>query len=117
MKIWKAELILFYNDENKWEVKFVFEADDIEYEVNEKTKEWTHWKGWIGTQIPMNMTVDRTYCGELKIVQGFDRELDEKELFNLEQEMRKLLVKKLNQEREIMMKKYENKINTVLEGI
>lgn len=117
MKIWKAELILFYNDESKWETRFSFETDDNDYEINEKTKEWRHWKGWIGTQIPMNMKVSRTYCGEMKIVQGFDRELSEKELLELEQEMRKILVKKLNQEREVVIKKYEDKINAVLEEI
>lgn len=117
MKIWQAELMLFYNDKSKWETIFSFETDDKDYKFNEKTKQWTHWECWIGTQIPMNMTVDRTYCGELKIVQGFNRELNEKELFELEQEMRKLLVNKLNQEREIMIKKYKDKVNAVLEGI
>lgn len=117
MKIWEAELILFYNDESKWEAIFSFKTDDKDYKCNEKTKHWTHWEGWFGTQIPMNMKVDRTYCGELKIIQGFDRELSKKELFELEQEMRKLLAKKLNQEREIMIKKYEEKINAVLEYV
>ena len=117
MKIWEAELILFYSDESKWETRFSFETDDKNYKFNEKTNQWAYWEGWIGNQIPIAMTVDRTYCGELKVVQGFDRELNQEELFIVEQEMRKLLVKKLNQEREIMIKKYEDKINSVLEGI
>lgn len=117
MKIWEAELILIYNMEDKWEARFSFESDGKEYKLNESTKEWTNWEGWIGSKIPINMTVDRTYSGELKIVQGFDRELNSNELFVLEQEMRKLMVLRLANERESIIDKYKNKINAVLEGV
>ena len=117
MKIWEASLILIYNLNDEWESIFSFKSDDKDYTANEDTKEWTSWKNWIGNKIPMNMTVDKTYNGELKIIQGFDRELNENELFTLEQEMRKLMVVKLNEERESILDKYKNKINAVLNGI
>ena len=53
MKIWEAELILIYNMEDKWEARFSFESDGKEYKLNESTKEWTNWEGWIGSKIPI----------------------------------------------------------------
>ena len=39
MKIWKATLVLFYNMENEWELKFYFEPQDkLSHMLNKKEK-------------------------------------------------------------------------------
>lgn len=114
MKIWEAELILIYNMNDEWEAVFSFESDGRDYKANKDTREWTNWEGWIEHRIPMDIKIDRTYSGELKIVQGFDRELSSNVLSALEQEMRKVMAFNLNTEKLCMIDKYENKINAVL---
>lgn len=83
MKIWEANLVLVYNMNDKQEAIFSFNSDDKDYTANEDTKEWISWKGWSGNKAPMNMTTDRTYSGELKIVKGFDRELKVLDIFHV----------------------------------
>ena len=111
MKVWKAELILFLNDRDEYETKFLFELSDKDYKINEERKEYLYFKDWVGERIPMNMSIDRTYCGDLKAIQGFDRELSEIELKDLEIAMKKLLKKQLDFEKEKYLKEYNKKIN------
>lgn len=113
MKIWKAKLILIYDENNNWNSIFHFDSDDKDYIADENAKEWTYWQNWTARVIPMNMTVNRTFSDSLTIVQGFDRELQANELCILEQEMRQLMIKTLKQEREYFLDEYNNKINAL----
>lgn len=115
MKIYKARLILNYTMDDKWDTRFYFELQDKEYKLNEKTNEWTHIDGWIVKRIPMNMTVEQNGYSGLRVLQGFDRELNKDELSILETEMRKMMVKELDNQRKRTLDEYKNKINAVLE--
>ena len=44
MKIWKAELILNYTMEDKWESNFYFELQGEDFKANEKFDKWTYFK-------------------------------------------------------------------------
>lgn len=113
MKIWKAELILFYNEYDKWETKFKFELDSKDYKINKKFDEWTYCKDWVMERIPMNMCVEINYSTGFKIIQGFNRELSEVELTNLRNEMTVLMKKQLNFEKENYLKKWDEKSRAV----
>jgi hypothetical protein len=112
MKIWKAKLILLYIDDNDYKTKFTFELQEKEYEVNEKFKEWTWYENWISERIPMNMTIER-YYDNYKITQGFDYELNKTELVQLENDMRELMKKQLNYDKELYLKKYKEKLKAI----
>lgn len=114
MKIWKAELILNYTIKDKWESNFYFELQDENYEINEKFNEWTYFKDWVGYEIPMDMKIEPCCYGGKKVVQGFDRKLSDDELKNLENEMRKFMVKYLNDERGYMLNQFKEKISAVI---
>lgn len=111
MKIWIAELVLIY--ENKWEAVFCFESNDREYELNEKINSYTYGKGWVYDRVPVNMRIDKTWTGNLKVHQGFDRELSEEELREVESKMKILLLKELEEEKNEYLKTYENKIEAL----
>lgn len=113
MKIWIADLILIYNDENKWEAIFDFELSDKEWEFNQRNNSYTYFKEWVSDSIPVKMEVDRTWSGNLKVKQGFDRELTEEELKELEKKMKVLLLKKLEIEKDNYLRTYENKVKSI----
>lgn len=117
MKIYKARLILNYTMDDKWDTRFYFELQDKEYKLNEKTNEWTHIDGWIVNRIPNEMIVEQNGYDGLRVVQGFDRELNKNELNVLETEMRKMMVKELDVQRKRFLKEHGNKIKAVWEGI
>lgn len=113
MKIWKAEFLIYTLD-GKWESDFYFELQDEDYEVNEKFNKWTYFKDWVGYEIPMDMKIEPCCYGGKKVVQGFDRELSDNELKTLEIEMRKFMIKYLNDEREYMLNQFKEKINAIM---
>lgn len=110
MKIWKAELILLHDKE--YEMNFSFEIQEQDYKVNEKFNEWTYFESWISYKIPMNMILER-YYDNYKIIQGFDHELNEEELVQLEKDMRKAMEKQLNYDKEQFLKEYEKKLKVI----
>lgn len=114
MKIWKAELILTINMEDKYETFFRFEEQKGNYEINRKSNEWVYLEGWISTRIPMNMTVENHSYNGLKVIQGFNHELTEEELNVLEKNMRDVMIKRLGEDREFMIRQYNRKIKAVL---
>ena len=113
MKIWKAELILICGENIKYEIDFYFELQEKEYKLNEKFNEWIHSKSWICSRIPMKMSIESEYS--LKVMQGFDRELNKEELKNLKEEMKKFMIAYLEQENEIILKRYNDKVKTITE--
>ena len=62
------------------------------------------------------MTVEQNGYSGLRVVQGFDRELNKDELNVLETEMRKMMVKELDNQRKRTLDEYKDKIKAVLEG-
>lgn len=117
MIIWKARLILDYTMDDTWETRFYFTLQNEDYKLNEKADEWIHIDGWTVKRIPMNMTVEQNGYDGLRVVQGFDRELNKNELNVLETEMRKIMVKELDVQRKRFLKEHGNKIKAVWEGI
>lgn len=117
MKIWKARLILNYTMDDTWETRFNFKLQDKDYKLNKKTNEYTHIDGWVVNRIPNEMIVEQNGCEGLRVVQGFDRELNKNELNVLEAEMRKMMVKELDIQRKRFLKEHGNKIKAVWEGI
>ena len=112
MKIWEAKLILFYAEDGSFKLRFTFESDDKDYKENEKFNEWFCSEGWIGYKIQMNMVIEKAY-GNLKVIQGFDHELNKEELKQLELEIRRFMRKKLDYDREIYQRDYEKKLSVI----
>ena len=80
MKIWKASLVLFYNIDDEWESRFIFELQDKPFDINIYVPdEWIYREGWLSTRIPMIMEVEQIVSG-YKVVQGFDHDLSKEEL-------------------------------------
>ena len=115
MKIWKATLVLFYNIDDEWESRFIFELQDKPFEINIYViDEWIYRDGWISTRIPMNMEVEQIVSG-YKVTQGFDHDLSKEELNKLKRIMEDKLKDYLNEEKEDYIKKYEDKIKAIEE--
>lgn len=112
MKIWKSILVLFYNENEEHETKFKFELQEKDYNLNKSADEWTHFEDWVMDRIPMNMTIER-YYDNYKITQGFDHELNRKELTELEYDMRILMRKQLMYDKELYLKKFEEKLKVI----
>ena len=112
MKIWEAKLILFYNDNNEYETRFDFELKGDNYEVNGSFKEWTYSEGWICNRVPMEMIAESNHV--LKIIQGFDKELNEEELKSLKEEMKIFIQRRLNYEKEIFLQRYDDKVKAII---
>lgn len=108
MKIWKARLNLFYTLEDDYDIKFGFELQNEDYKINKD--EWIYSEGWISTRIPMIMTVENANYGAYKVEQGFDHELNNEELKQLESDMKVMLKKKLDLEKEKFLLEYNRKI-------
>lgn len=112
MKIWKAELILFFNLNDEWEIKFNFKLEEKDYKIDEKLKRMIYLKEWSYVKIPMEMEVEDLGTN-IKIIQGFDYELDKLELQELEEEMKELIKKYLYMKKEEYLKEYERKISII----
>ena len=114
MKIWKAELVLCYTMDDKNNIIFDFKKQKEDYEFNEHTKdEWIHSEGWICNRIPMDMIVKSNSYSVLKVIQGFDHELNTKELEQLKQKMKKAMIKKLERDKEEYLKEYDDKLKII----
>ena len=115
MKIWKASLVLFYNIDDEWESRFIFELQDKPFEINMYViDEWIYREGWSIASIPMNMNVEKTESG-YKVVQGFDHDLSKEELNKLKRTMEDKLKDYLNEEKEDYLKTYEDKMKAIEE--
>lgn len=114
MKIWEARLNLICKDVDDYELNFYFEQLQEDYKTNSKCTEWVHSKGWIYRRVPMEVTISASY-GNVSAVQGFDYELNQEELKEVEMSMRKLIREKLDSDREIYLRQYEEKLK-VLKG-
>jgi len=110
MNILKAELVLLHDKEYK--MIFSLELQEQDYKVNKKFNEWTYFESWISYKIPMNMTIER-YYDNYKIIQGFDHKLSEEESKLLEKDMRTLMEKQLNYDKEQFLKEYEKKLEVI----
>lgn len=113
MRIWKAMLILSYDNNDNLVVRFSFDLQEKEYRINEKFKEWVFSESWVSDRIPMEMKVEKTGYNGITVVQGFDNELSDIELILLETKMRKLMKEQLDYEMEIYKEDYLKKINVV----
>ena len=111
MKIWKAELVLMCKENNEYKVDFYFELQKEDYKVNEKFDEWIYSEGWICNRLPIKMIVESTYS--TRVIQGFDRELSEEELKGLKEDMKVLMQKQLDCEKEIFLQRYDDKIKAL----
>lgn len=122
MKIWKAELILRYTEKEEYKTEFKCELQKEEYEVlNTKGLKFA----WIkadtcvylnnvtGNIIPMNANIERTIAGNLKIVQGFDHELNNEELISVKRVMSECMRNQLLYERDMYLKENENKLKAI----
>ena len=115
MKIWKATLVLFYNIDDEWELRFTFELQDKPFEINIYVPdEWIYHDGWLSTRIPMIMEVEQIVDG-YRVTQGFDHELSKEELNKLKRTMEERLGNYLYEEKENYIKKYEDKIKAIEE--
>lgn len=121
MKIYKAELIMFldydYTSKSKYGCKFSFELEKEEYKKEEKYNHYTKGEGWVNYRIPINMEIMPTAVGLYKVVQGFEKELNEEELESLKREMTLKLIEQLNKDKEDYLRKYDNKIQILNEII
>lgn len=114
MKIWKAELILFYNKKDEYETHFSFELQNEDYEINDCTNdEWIYSEGWTCTRIPIKMIIENYNYGLLKVTQGFDHELNKDKLQQLENGMKKYMIVKLKSMKEDYLKQYEKKLAAI----
>lgn len=114
MKIWRAQLFLNLNENYEWETQFIFRLEPKEYELNKQFNEWTRREGWILYGIPMDMVVEKAYEGYV-VGQGFDYELDSKELKELENKMRELLIQRLHNDKEQYLITLSNKLRAIKE--
>ena len=115
MKIWEARLILRIDENDKMFKEFTCVCNANEFEVDKNNKSWkikTNDK-WIRYNIPMNPILKSRY--NISVTQGFDHELNQEELKNVEMNMRKLIKEKLDSDMEVYRKQYEKKLK-VLEG-
>lgn len=113
MKIWKAELHLNYNTDDKWQTYFNFELQDEDYEENSMFNKWIHFERWIAHEIPKEMQIQNCGYSGLKVIQGFDHDLTDEELELLDARMRNALKKYLEYEKEEYMKIYSEKVNSI----
>jgi hypothetical protein len=113
MKIWKASLVLFYNDNDKYQIKFDFQELEDDYEINRYNQnEWVHSEGWINDSISKNKVARQNYSGYV-IEQGFDYELTKEEQKQVENKMKIFMTKLIKRNKEIYLKEYEEKINVI----
>lgn len=114
MKIWKAELILNYTIDNKWDVWFEFKAEDKEYKFNDNNTEWLHSEEWICDRVPIEISIENlSYSTGFKIVQGFNKELNKNELEELKGKMKELANKKLEIQKSQVLKEFEEKLPAI----
>lgn len=112
MKIWSTELALIEDEDGNYNVRFTYQLEKYEYEVNEHVKnEWICRKGWYVT-LPMQMTLKRFY-DSYRVIQSFDHELSKKELKKIETDMRKLMKQQLDYDKEAYLKRYEKKAQVI----
>lgn len=118
MKIWEAMLIVtisLEDNEEKYITRFQCDSDGQDYEVNPhiERREWVHSKGWVCDRVPMDMITSHVMSGGYKVTQGFDHELSETELKEVEANMRIELSKYVNIEKEYSI----NRFNAMLQVI
>jgi hypothetical protein len=114
MKIWEAKLLLTLNENDEFKTYFTLEKQEKEYKLNKyNNEEWTCGEGWIVNRIPINMTISPTSTGLIKIIQGFDRELSKEEIIQLEKDMRVVMKKQLIYEKDMYLKKYQEKLESI----
>ena len=113
MGIWKAELFLLYDINDKWILKFFFGLQDEKYKNNEyNDQEWVYSKGWLSDKIPKNMVASPCTSG-YKVVQGFDHKLSEVELEQLQKDMVEGMRKYLDIKKENYLKMHDCMIQTL----
>lgn len=116
MKIWKARLNLICMDTYEYDLNFNFELLDEDYQVNKNYNEWIHPEGWICKRVPVEATILTSY-NNISVTQGFDHELNQEELKDVEMNMRKLIKEKLNDNMEIYKKQYSEKLKVLECGV
>lgn len=112
MKIWKARLNLICMDTYEYDLNFNFKLLDKDYQENKNYNEWIYLEPWIAGRVPMEMTLSTGY-DNISVIQGFDHELNQEELKDVEINMRKLIKEKLNDNMEIYKKQYEKKLKVL----
>lgn len=108
MQVWEARLRLVCNDDYQYESRFSFKLqneDHIKYRHSyiESNPSWTP------NVIPVNMQVSN-YCENYRAVQGFEKELDDDELIELEKQMKAALIDKMTLDMENYMELYNRRI-------
>lgn len=120
MKIWEAMLIVtiaLEGNEEKYITRFQCDTDDQEYEVNSNSecKEWICSEGWVCDRVPMDMVTSHAMSGGYKVTQGFDHELSETELKEVEAKMRIELSKYVNMEKEYSINRFNSMLSAISE--
>lgn len=109
MKIWMAVLVLeFSEEENKYIIRFKCECDNMNYKENKQYKTWVN-ESFTSIIIPMEMKVSHSNC----ITQGFDYEPTQEEQNKIELNMKKLIRKELEYNKEKFLKEHEKKMKAI----
>ena len=116
MKIWKYSLVQSVDMDNNNYCKMRVQSYEADFELT-KQNEWYYFKDWVATRIPNYIDIEFEYGYPYKAVKGFDHELNEKELDELKINMKELLQNKLEEYKQRMIKKINNKINILNEDI
>ena len=97
MKVWEARLTLGSTG-REWMCFFEFESDGKDYVLNQHY--YCESKGgWAVNKIPVEMEFENNF-GTWSIVKGFDYELDSETLKALKEQMRQMLILKIEEDRE-----------------
>lgn len=95
MQIWKASLVLSLDENEHWKVFFNFKqakGDYFEWEGKYSQREYVkRGSKWVVDSIPANITVSKQYS-TYKAIKGFDHELSQQELTEIEQELKEAIV-------------------------
>lgn len=108
-KIWKAILIVTSDKLN-----FSVELQDEDYKEEPAIHGWIYRQGWVCNTIPKNMSIERLYGG-YKAVQGFTTKLTKKEEQKLKQDMKKEIKNRLEIEKQVFLKEYNETLKTLKE--
>lgn len=107
MKIWRAVLVLSLNENDEYVTKFKFEQTDKEYEENKEN--WSWYEGWVGDIIPKKMTIGY-FQSYYKVEQGFNKKLTKEELDKLQKDMKTLMIKQIEYDKEKYLNNIEKKL-------
>lgn len=113
MQIWKASLVLSLDENEHWKVFFNFKqakGDYFEWEGKYSQREYVkRGSKWVVDSIPANITVSKQYS-TYKAIKGFDHELSQQELTEIEQELKEAIVQHIQKEKYLFTNDFKAKM-------